>query len=427
MKLLTAYNRVLLSVSAIGLICIGFLFYHTLTIYLNKQIDNYLIEELMEVNDFTHSRNILPAPEQFMDLVIEYKKVSHSDTGKKFGDTIFYNPKKHIQEVARYLRTGISFGSSAYEVLIFASKIHRGEQIESVLLVIILPVLLLMIALVLLNRYITNRLWQPFRATLESLKTFNLNQDRHFSVVESKIKEFRELNEAILDISLRIKSDFREVKLFTENASHEMMTPLAIINSKLDTMLQSEKLGIAESETLSDLYKATSRLTKLNQNLLLLVKIDNNIINEQEDVDVSGVLVERLSYFQELIQNRNLCIMTTLNPLVLFTNRSLFEILINNLLSNAIRHNYENGHIEISLTADSMIVRNTGASQSLHSDKIFNRFYKDSHSEGTGLGLAILKQICNRQQFGFKYTHSEGLHSFEIRFLSPTNEEVIMN
>ncbi|RZL04656.1 MAG: HAMP domain-containing histidine kinase, partial [Pedobacter sp.] len=188
-----------------------------------------------------------------------------------------------------------------------------------------------------------------------------------------------------------------------------------------------DKLGKEESETLIDLYKATSRLTKLNQNLLLLVKIDNNIINEQEDVDVSGVLVERLSYFQELIQNRNLSLITTLSPLVINTNRYLLEILLNNLLSNAIRHNYENGHIEISLTTECMIFRNTGAPQSLNSDKIFDRFFKDSHSEGTGLGLAILKQICNRQQFGFKYTHTDGYHSFEISFILPTDEHIIAN
>jgi len=273
-------------------------------------------------------------------------------------------------------------------------------------------------ALLLINRFMTRKLWHPFRQILESLKTFNLNQDKPFEVIESPVREFRELNQAILDISLRIRSDFREVKLFTENASHEMMTPLAIINSKLDTMLQSDRLGNEESETLIDLYKATSRLTKLNQNLLLLVKIDNNLINEPEDVDISALLVERVSYFQELIQNRNLSVMTTLNPITLNTNRYLLEILINNLLSNAIRHNHESGNIEISLSNHGMVFRNTGSAQALDQHKIFERFYKDSNSEGTGLGLAILKQICNKQHFSFGYAYIGNLHCFDIDFKS---------
>ena len=122
MKLFTSYNRILLFVSAIGLICIGFLFYRTLTFYLNKQIDNNLVEELMEVEDFTHSRNIAPAPEMFDGLVIEYKKTTDQDTSKRFADTIFYNPKKKIREAARYLKTGVSFGESHYQIMIFTSK-----------------------------------------------------------------------------------------------------------------------------------------------------------------------------------------------------------------------------------------------------------------------------------------------------------------
>lgn len=416
MKLLTSYNRMLLLVSALGLICIGFLFYRTLSFYLNKQIDSNLVEELMEVNDFTHSRNIVPAPEQFKDLVIEYKKTRHADTGRKFADTVFYNPKKKVREAARYLKTGVSFNDSNYQVQIFTSKVEWDNQIKSIFMVIISPVLLLLAVLLLVNRFMTRRLWRPFRQILESLKTFNLNQDKSFEVIDSPVLEFRELNQAILDISLRIRSDFKEVKLFTENASHEMMTPLAVINSKLDTMLQSDRLGKEESETLADLYKATSRLTKLNQNLLLLVKIDNNLINEQEVVDISTLLVERISYFQELIQKRSLSVISTLNPASLNTNRYLLEILINNLLSNAIRHNHEHGHIEIILSGDGMTFRNTGIAKALDEHKIFDRFYKDSGSDGTGLGLAILKQICGRLHFGYNYMYNGGQHCFKVDF-----------
>jgi signal transduction histidine kinase len=418
MKLFTGYNRILLFVSTIGLICIGFLFYRTLSFYLNQQIDNHLVEELMEVKDFTHSRNIAPAPELFDDLVIEYKKVKHPVTVKKFADTLFFNPKKRIREGARYLKTGVSFRGSQYQVLILTSKVEREEQIKSILLVIISPVLLLLLALWLINRFMTRKLWRPFRKILENLKSFNLNQDKPFEVIESPVREFRELNQAILDISLRIRSDFREVRLFTENASHEMMTPLAVINSKLDTMLQSDRLGKEESETLTDLYKATSRLTKLNQSLLLLVKIDNDLIRETENIDVSALVVERVSYFQELIQNRNLSVITTLNPVHLKANRQLLEILVNNLLSNSIRHNYENGNIEIRLSETGIVFKNTGIARALDANKIFDRFYKDSNSEGTGLGLSILKQICNRQHYGFSYTYTGDRHCFEITFKS---------
>lgn len=416
MKLLTGYNRVLILVSTIGLICIGFLFYHTLSFYLNKQIDNNLVEELMELKNSTDIRNIKPVHDLYDGLVIKYRKVDHPDTRKQFADTFFYNPKKKRRETARYLRTGVTYEVSHYEVTIFTSKVEWQDQIKSIIFIIISSLLLLLIVLLLINRFMTRRLWSPFWQILENIKTFNLDQDKSFASVASPVQEFQELNQAILDISARVRSDFREVRLFTENASHEMMTPLAVINSKLDTMLQSDRLGKEESETLIDLYKATSRLTKLNQSLLLLVKIDNNIIGEQENVEVTSLLVERINYFQELAQKRNLSVMTTLNPVILKTNKYLFEILINNLLSNSIRHNYENGNIEIILSAHGMIFKNTGIAQALDQHKIFDRFFKDSNSEGTGLGLAILKQISNQQYFGFSYTYSRNQHCFEISF-----------
>ena len=416
MKLFTRYNSILLLITSLGLLVIGLLFYRTLSFYLNSQIDRYLKEELLEVKDYTHNSNILPAPYLFDDLVIEYQKTTQKEQSRVFSDTTYFNPKKRIEESARYLKTNVVLNGQPYLVLIIASKVEREEQIKSILLVIILPVLLLLLVLFFINKIMMKRLWSPFTKLLENIKSFNLSQDSAFETIDSPIKEFQDLNDAFLDISLRVRSDYKEIKLFTENASHEMMTPLAVINSKLDTMLQSNKLGKEESETLVDLYEATSRLTKLNQSLLLLVKIDHNLMNDQENIDVVEILEQRIIYFQELVQNRNLSLITILKPASLFASRQLFEMLVNNLFSNAIRHNYDGGIIHITLNHNSLIFCNTGKQGALDKAKIFERFYKDNASDGTGMGLAILKQICNRQEFKFNYEYNNLQHCFTINF-----------
>ena len=76
----------------------------------------------------------------------------------------------------------------------------------------------------------------------------------------------------------RVKKDYTELKSFTDNASHEMMTPLAVINSKLDTLIQTEILSDQQGELIADVYLAVSRLSRLNQSLLLMTKIENNLI-----------------------------------------------------------------------------------------------------------------------------------------------------
>lgn len=417
MKLFSSYNTILAVVTITGLFVIGFLFYRTLGDYIDRQIDDHLYEELLEVEDFAHVKNIMPSPEGFDDVVVEYKKIHQlKDKHKRFSDTNFYNPKKGHLESARYLQTDLSINGQPYRIKIVASKFERQEQIKSIVMIILIPLLVLLLVLWMVNKILIRRMWDPFRRLLQNIRAFNINQEKVYQPIETQIEEFKELNKTITDLSLRIKSDFREIKLFTENASHEMMTPLAVINSKLDTMLQFDTLGKQESEILNDLYKATSKLTKLNQSLLLLVKIDNDQLKDREDTDLRFLVEEKLVFFQELIQKRNLNMFTELTPTKIFASKNLMEILINNLFSNAIRHNYEGGDIQIKLTGKSIAFCNTGSSSALDSDKIFDRFYKDNRSEGTGLGLAILKQICSRQRYDLSYSYSGNMHCFMVVF-----------
>lgn len=423
MKLFSNYNRILSIITLTGLLVIGFLFYQTLGGYINKQIDDHLFEELLEVKDFAHVKNILPSPDGFDDVIVEYKKIHQlSDKRKLFADTNFYNPKKKHDESARYLKTELILNGQPYEVRIIASKFERQEQIKSIILIILIPVIVLLLILWLVNRVLIRRMWLPFRQLLTNIKAFNINQEKVFEPIQTNIEEFKELNKAVLDVSLKVKSDYREIKLFTENASHEMMTPLAVINSKLDTMLQSNTLGKEESEILADLYKATSKLTKLNQSLLLLVKIDNNQLQDKEEIDLQTLIQEKLNYFQEFIQKRNLQVQFNLEPFSISANRSLIEILINNLLSNAIRHNYNGGSIQITLMQDELIFSNTSVQVELHPEKIFERFYKDNASDGTGLGLSILKQVCLRQNYQLSYSYQNQHHQFKVIFVTKNKD-----
>jgi signal transduction histidine kinase len=415
MKLFSRYNHILILISFVGLIIIGFLFYQTLTSYLNRQIDKDLVEEIIEVKEFS-KKNLFYEPHEFENLNVIYKKIARINGDSIYGDTLYYNPTKQVTESSRFLKTQMMVLKQPYEVFVVASKFEREEQIKSICLIILIPVLLLLGVVLLVNRLLLRKAWIPFDQMLKNINNFNVNRAQPYDSVEAPIKEFAELNKVLLDLSLKIKSDYNEIKLFTENASHEMMTPLAVINSKLDTMLQSNILGKEDGEALADLYKATSRLTKLNQSLLLLVKIDNDLLQDTEQINVKEVIEEKISHFQELLNGQNLSLVTNLTNVDLIGSRQLIEILINNLFSNVIRHNYENGSIAIILNKERLIFKNTGHGAALNPDKVFERFFKDKSSEGTGLGLAILKQICNRQNYVLVYSYHDYEHIFEIIF-----------
>lgn len=415
MKLFSRYNRILILISFFGLVLIGILFYQMLIFYLNRQLDHDLVEEVTEVKEYSTGGKFY-TPHEFEDLIVEYHPIKATRSYAVYGDTLFYNPVKHHHENARFLRTEMNLNGKPYQILVIASKMEKQEQIKNICLIILLPVCLLLLVVLLINRLLLRKIWVPFSHLLQNITDFNINQEKPYQPVEMPVAEFRQLNQVLIDLSGKIKSDYEEIKLFTENASHEMMTPLAVINSRLDNMLQSNNLDTREGEMLAELYRATSKLTRLNQSLLLLVKIDHNLLQDQHEIDLEALVKDKVLYFLELMQERKLTIQTALSPVVIRANHQLIEILINNLFSNVIRHNYENGRIEIDLDAEQIVFRNTGHNPALDPGRIFDRFYKDSTSEGTGLGLAILKQICIRQHYTLSYDYLKGLHTFSITF-----------
>ncbi|MBC6111414.1 HAMP domain-containing histidine kinase [Pedobacter sp. CCM 8938] len=394
---------------------IGFLFYRMLVYYLDMQIDHDLVEEIMEVKEYS-DKSTFYEPHEFEDLIVQYKKISKANPSSSYADTVFYNPVKHRTETARYLKTELELVGQPYQILVIASKFERQEQIRNICLIILIPVMILFAVVLMVNRILLKKIWKPFEQLLQNITAFNINHERPYEPVDMPVAEFKQLNQVLVELSGKVKSDYDEIKLFTENASHEMMTPLAVINSKLDNMLQSNVLGKEDGETLVELYKATSRLTKLNQSLLLLVKIDNNLLHDEQKVNIKALIEEKAVYFQELIGGRNLTVDLELADISISASLQLLEMLINNLFSNVIRHNYDGGKIEIRLDAEKIVFSNTGHNHALDPEKIFDRFYKDSASEGTGLGLSILKQICNRQHYLLAYSYNHDLHTFTITF-----------
>jgi signal transduction histidine kinase len=416
MRLFTRYNQVLLATALFGLCLIGYLFYLTMGRYLNQQVDRYLVEEQLEVRDNAHSMKGDNAHEVFKDLVIDYQKIPNVSLPKYFADTVFFNPKKKIRESARYLKEDMMLNGQPFRVTVIVSKIAHIEQVKGIFLSILLPVVSLFAVLLLVNRLMMARLWKPFRELLVNLKSFNLNQEGNFRQVETPILEFKELNDAIAEISQRIRSEYGEIKLFTENASHEMMTPIAVINSKLEMMLQSTELSEQQCRDIYELYKATSKLTKLNQSLLLLVKIDNNLHRDQQEVNLKNVIEERIVYFQELLQGKQISLELNLEEKTVLMSRFLAETLIDNLIGNAIRHNYVAGRITMSLSNEFFSISNTSKQPAIDLQHVFERFYKGQHSEGMGLGLAIVKQIVTLQKFQITYFHLSDMHTFKVNF-----------
>jgi signal transduction histidine kinase len=266
------------------------------------------------------------------------------------------------------------------------------------------------------NRLLLRRIWQPFYQTLEVLRQFDLSRREPFARSSTTIEEFRQLQSVVEQMTEKIRKDYEMLRDFTDNASHEMQTPLAIINSKLDLMIQDQQLEMKHHRQMQAMYDAVARLRQLNQSLLLLTKIENNQFAQAAPVALESFIEKKMMQLEDPIRVKHLTISVDVQSCQLQMNAYLVDILLNNLLGNAIRHNCEEGSLDIMLRQEFLQVSNTGAPLTFDPANIFDRFTKGGHSDGTGLGLAIAKQICDNYGFTLSYSYKEEMHVLGIRF-----------
>jgi len=429
MRLLAKYNRVNLITTIVVMLITGFIYYQAISWILTGQKDKDLMVEEQEVFDYVNLNHHLPQTFESNDQQITFAEAKQGSVKRGFIDTTYFkkwdkdNPhKKHKHkhngwyESGRGLVTSVTVGDKYYKVLIIESKVETEDLIRLIFTITIGVILLLLLVLLITNRLILNRLWQPFYNIMKELRLFSIADNREIPKLDTNIDEFKELNTTVVDMAARAKHDYKDLKTFTENASHELLTPIAVINSKLDTLIQTENFSERQSKLLNDLYGAVSRLNRLNQSLLLLVKIENRLLHEQQQINLRELAEEMIIQFEEIFQDKNLNLTYALEDKEIFASRYLAEILLSNLISNAIRHNHNGGSIDIKLSAEKLVIKNTGEDKALQDEKIFTRFHKSSASEGSGLGLTISRHICENFGFTLNYKFESPFHIFTVNF-----------
>lgn len=276
--------------------------------------------------------------------------------------------------------------------------------------------IIIMLGLLLLNRRLSVSIWKPFRHTLEKLKNFNLNHQQNLAFEKTDTVEFEELHQSLQTLIEQNIAAYRTQKEFTENASHELQTPLAIIKQKLDLLLQNEDLTEAQYGIAEDMNKALIRSARINKNLLLLAKIDNSQFDKSETMAIDVLTRQSIDLLTEHFSRKSIRIQADIRPHVYIGgNMDLAEILISNLLVNAIRYTPEYGHVSIVITEASLQISNSG-SAAIDRYLLFKRFSGNSSRSGTGLGLAIIKEICHFHGWSIDYRFENGNHVFIIRF-----------
>lgn len=336
----------------------------------------------------------------------------------KFYDTLIYDNWENEKVRHRVYESYLSFKNKKYKISISKVMVMEHELMESLFSAFIVIIIFLSLGFLLANWLISKTLWKPFYKTLENLNHFDINTSKKLNFEPLKTKEFDQLNESLNKMTDKIYSDFFKQKEFTENASHEMQTPLAVIRANISLLVQSENLKEEEMNQVQVIENSLKKLNTLNKGLILLTKIENNQFKNNQGINAVEAISRIVSNFNEAISMKNLKFTTNFDSdLILEMSPILADILFTNLIQNSIRHTDMGGEILISLIEKKFTISNSGDELKIDKDDLFKRFKKnDASKDSLGLGLSIVKSIVDKYSFEITYSFKTSIHSFIILF-----------
>lgn len=379
------------------------------------------IDETLE-REFTQAKvlSVYASPEKPVYLGVDSLSYIKLDLKKNnynfFSDIIIKNELD--DEWINYRVLKRSFEQNAHHYLICISKATYEEEelLEGLFVSFFIIITFIVLAFIIVQWIVSRVLWKPFYNTLKILKEYDVKRHQTKSFDHVNTLEFQQLNVVLTQMTNKLAQDYLQQKEFTENASHEMQTPLAIIKSQVGLIMQSPLLSEVEMNQLQEIENTTKKMSALNKALILLSKIENKQFESIETIHLNELLNKITAQYRELFELKNITLVIEHHDSTqLKMNAALAEILFSNLFRNAIKHNCIDGKIHIDVFKNRFIISNSGEPLTINSDDLFVRFKKnDASNDSLGLGLSIVKSICHSYQFTIEYSYSNQLHTFNL-------------
>jgi signal transduction histidine kinase len=402
----------------------GVIIFFVIQYIIKDEIDETLTEQKEQMIHNLDQADKFEELNILQEIIVEIDSVSDSELNSEgiFSDTLIqqydYEDQEYDWEPYRQLKFTIVHHDTTRMLTLRKSLIETDDIIETIFFSLLLVFFIMILTLIAVNSFTMKKLWQPFQIILNRIDTFDFRSHKDFKSVSSDIKEFNDLNDKLLAMTKKLTEDYFTLKEFSENASHEMQTPLAIIQAKLELLFQQNKMNDQTMTALNTVYHAVNRLSRLHKELNLLTRIENKEFTEQENISFKSLLESHLENFIDIIEMKKLKLKTDIQADYIFTgNKYLIETMISNLLSNAIQHNIKPGWIIVILSEKKFTITNSGNKPDVSTELLFQRFRKSKQSaESSGLGLSIVKQICLMHDFEIHYNYKNNEHILIISF-----------
>lgn len=337
----------------------------------------------------------------------------------RYVDTLMYmqdsDDEKPEPEPTRMLTTAFEKNGHYYELSIITSMVEEDDLITELLLETIWLYAILVVSMTVISNFVLQRLWKPFYLFLDQLRDYRLGSKK-IPAAQTRTREFIDLQLAVKALLQHSTEAYEQQKEFIGNAAHELQTPLAIMISKLELLVEDANLKPNQAQNIAETMNIVERLVRLNKSLLLFTKIENKQFPDEQTLVLNSVVRQIVEEFEDIAAFRNVKISVSETArLSVQMDSSLADVLVSNLLRNALVHNVQGGVVDVFISAEELTFINTGRDTPLDEHKVFTRFYKsETDQNSTGLGLAIAKAISDLYGFSLSYRFANAKHRFEV-------------
>ena len=321
-------------------------------------------------------------------------------------------------EIVREMSSVFQKQGIDYELTLSTQVFAWNDTLDFAIFSILTLAIALLVAIILIVSFIIIRNMRPLYRLTDWLRNRKATDEIPIPDNRIKVQEFKEIETVVLEASERSKQVYEEQKRFIGNASHEIQTPIAICQNRLELLVDETQLDEHQLTEIEKTLDTLGYISRLNKSLLLLSKIDNHQFEEEAEIEINKVVNQALENLGEIYESMEIGItLTEKQRIVVNMDPTLASSLVNNLLKNAFIHNIQGGNIAITLSNNTLTIGNTGKNEALDAESVFKTFYrKGENSHSTGLGLAIAKAICTEYGFEINYQFIENQHTFSVKF-----------
>ena len=328
-----------------------------------------------------------------------------------------YIAARREDEPARVMHTIFTKRDGTWWKLTVMTPIYeRNEVISTILIATFILLVVMLLVIIGVFAWVFVRHTRPLYKVLHYLDSYAIGKPQPLDN-KTDVTEFQQLNDSVAACIHRIEEVYERERRFIGDASHELQTPLAVCQNRIEMMMDDATLTEQQMLELAKMQQTISELIRLNKTLLFLSKIENNQYIEHTEVDVNTKIHRQLEMLSEVYESKVITInLYEKGQWTLLANDELITSLVSNLLRNAYIHSLPYSTIDVYIKDGALSIANTSDGEALDAERLFDRFYHGNHGKkySNGLGLSIVKAICEVSRLKVGYTFEQGKHIFIV-------------